>query len=404
VLLLGRYGVVYVVTTTRHSGKKIYRAHLLRRSFRDGRKVRNETVGNLSHLPAHIIDLIRRALHDHALVPASRFEVVRSVPHGDDHAVLIAMERLGFAHTLSSRRCPEADVVTAMVAARVLQPQAALTTTRWWHTRTFAEDLGVRDASEDDLSAAMDWLLDRQAQIETTLASRHLAPGGLVLYDLTSVDVAGTTRPLAGPAPRRDGKRGELQLSCGLVTDGRGCPVAVSVFEGHVSDSATLRPRVNRLREDLGIRDVVLVGDRGMITRKTIDDLSQVDGVRWLTALPRAQIRMLLDAGVLPSDLLDGRSLCELTHPAYPGERLIVGRSPELGELRAHVHRGHHADRRAAPGARLAGTDPVGGHETLPRHPPRLPECFLSSFRIADQSIFATTGRVAHLYSLYPWK
>jgi hypothetical protein len=331
-----RAGAVHVVTTTRRYKGKVYQTHLLRRSYREGARVRNETLGNLSHLPAHVIALIRRTLRGETLVPADHFEVVRSLAHGDVHAVLTTMDRLGFGRLLASRRCPEADLVAAMVAARVLAPHTKLATTRWWQTRTLADDLGVRDASEDDLYAAMDWLRARQDRIERTLAARHLTAGGLVLYDLTSSYFEGTTCPLAKRGHNRDGKRDKLQVNYGLVTDGRGCPVAVSVFDGNVSDSTTLLPQVTRLREDFGVREVVLVGDRGMIAQKTIDALAAVDGVRWITALKSVQIRTLLEGGALQLGLFDDRDLFELTHSAYPGERLVACRNPALATLRAH--------------------------------------------------------------------
>jgi transposase len=331
-----RSGAVHVVTTTRHYKGKVYQTHLLRRSFREDGKVRNETVGNLSHLPAHVIDLVRRALRDETLIPANEFEVVRSLTHGDTHAVLTAMERLGFWRLLGSRRCPEADMVAAMVAARVVCPHTKLATTRWWQSRTIAEDLGVREASEDDLYVAMDWLLARQAQIERKLAARHLTEGGLVLYDLTSSYMEGTTCPLAKRGHNRDGKRDKLQVNYGLVTDARGCPVAVSVFDGNVSDSTTLLPQVRRLQDDFHVHDVVLVGDRGMISQKAIDELARRDGVQWITALKSVQIRTLLEGGALQLGLFDDRDLFELTHPDYPGERLIACRNPELAKLRAH--------------------------------------------------------------------
>ncbi|RPI12718.1 MAG: IS1634 family transposase [Acidobacteriales bacterium] len=330
-----RTGAVHVVTTTRHYKGKVYQTHLLRRSYRDGAHVRNETVGNLSHLPAHIIDLIRRALREETLVPADQFEVVRSLPHGDVHAVLTAMEQLGFRRLMSSRPSPSADLVMAMVAARVVAPHTKLATTRWWQRRTLAEDLGVRDASEDDLYAAMDWLLRRQKAIEQKLAARHLTEGGLVLYDISSSYFEGKKCPLAKLGYSRDGKRDKLQVNYGLVTDRRGCPVAVSVFDGNVSDSKTLLPQVERLREDFGIRDVVVVGDRGMIAQKGIEGLGQLDGVRWITALKSVQIRTMLEGGALQLGLFDERNLFELTDRAYPGERLIACRNPELAKLRA---------------------------------------------------------------------
>jgi hypothetical protein len=331
-----RTGAVHVVTTMRRYKSKVYQTHLLRRSYRDGGHVRNETVGNLSHLPGHVIDLIRRALRDEALVPAEEFEIVRSLTHGDTHAVLTAMDQLGFRRLLGGRPCPEADLVTAMVAARVVCPHTKLATTRWWQSRTLAEDLDVRNASEDDLYDAMDWLLKRQPQIERRLAGRHLQRGGLVLYDLTSSYFEGTTCPLAKRGHNRDGKRDKLQVNYGLVTDGRGCPVAVSVFDGNVSDARTLQPQVERVREDFGIREVVLVGDRGMIGQQTIEGLGQLEGVQWITALKSVQIRTLLEGGALQLGLFDERNLVELTHPAYPGERLIACRNPALATLRAH--------------------------------------------------------------------
>ncbi len=330
-----RSGAVHVVTTKRTYKGKVYETHLLRRSYREGTSVRNETVGNLSHLPPHIIDLIRRALRDETLIPADHFEIVRSRPHGDSEAVLTAMDRLGFARLLSSRPCPEAARVMAMVVARIIAPQTKLATTRWWQSRTVAEDLGVQDATEDDLYAAMDWLLARQDAIEKKLAARHLQEGGLVLYDLTSSYFEGTHCPLAKYGHNRDGKRGKPQVNYGLVTDSGGCPVAVSVFDGNVGDSTTLMPQVKRLREDFGIRSVVLVGDRGMISSKTIDELQEADGVSWITALKSAQIRALVEGGVLQLGLFDERHLFELDHPDYPGERLIACRNPELAQSRA---------------------------------------------------------------------
>ncbi len=331
-----RSGAVHVVTTTRHYKGKVYETHLLRRSYRDGAAVRNETVGNLSHLPRPLIAWIRRALRGEAVLPAEAIEVVRSVAHGDAQAVLAAMDRVGLARLLGSRRTPEAARMQALIAARVLEPHTKLATTRWWQTSTVAEDLGVQAASEDDLYAAMDWLLARQPQIEKALAARHLTQGGLVLYDLSSSYLEGTTCPLAKRGYSRDGKRDKLQVNYGLVTDGRGCPVAVSVFDGDVADSQTVLAQVQRVRETFGIREVVLVGDRGMIAQATIDTLKTLDGVAWITALKSASIRQLYTDGPLQLGLFDDRDRCALTSPAYPGERLIACRNPDLAARRTH--------------------------------------------------------------------
>jgi transposase len=222
-----------------------------------------------------------------------------------------------------------------MVAARIVAPSPKLATTRWWHTTTLASDFGVVDANEDDLYAAMDWLLERQDAIQKKLAARHLSEGGLVLYDLSSSYFEGTTCPLAKLGHNRDGKKGLLQVNYGLLTDARGCPVAVSVHEGNVADSATFLPEVQRLREQFGIEQLVMVGDRGMIGHAAIAELREMNGIGWITALKSASIRSLVEQGQLQLGLFDERNLVELSAPEYPGERLVACRNPQLAKLRA---------------------------------------------------------------------
>jgi transposase len=331
-----RGGAVHVVTTTRQYKGRVYITHLLRRSFREGSTVRNETLGNLSHLPDTVVDLVRRALRGEAFVPAAeRFEIVASRSHGHVEAVLRAMRRLGFASLLSSRPCRESDLVVAMVAARIVAPHTKLATTRWWHTSTLAEELDVGDADEDDLYRAMDWLLERQDDIERKLAARHLKSGGLALYDLTSSYFEGQCCPLAARGHNRDGKKGKLQVNWGLLSDRRGCPVAVSVFDGDTGDATTFLPQADKLRQQFGLRHVVLVGDRGMICKAAIDELRR-QHFGWITALKSSQIRVLLDDGALQMDLFDERNLFELQHPDFPGERLVACRNPALARRRAH--------------------------------------------------------------------
>jgi transposase len=331
-----RGGAVHVVTTSREYKGKTYQSHLLRRSYREGGAVRNETVGNLSHLPAPVIDLIRRALRGEQLAPAAEvFEITKSTPHGDVAAVQQAMRRLEIASLLSSRRCREADLVMGMLAARIVAPHTKLATTRWWQTRTLAEDLGIGDADEDNLYAAMDWLLKRQDSIEKKLAARHLEEKSLVLFDLTSSYFEGHTCPLAKLGHNRDGKKGKLQVNYGVLADRRGCPIAVSVYEGNTSDPQTLKPQVLKLRNDFGIHSVVLVGDRGMISQKAIHELRDIEGLAWISALKTGQIRTLVEGG-LQLGLFDKRNLFELTHPDFPGERLVACHNTELGKLRAH--------------------------------------------------------------------
>ena len=332
-----RTGAAHVVTTRRTYKDKVYCTHLLRRSYREDGKVKNETLGNLSHLPDALIDIIRRSLQGETFVAASQaFEVVRSRAHGHVQAVALAMQRLGFASVIASQPSRERDLVLAMVASRIVQPDTKLATTRRWHCSTLAEDFGVADATEDDLYAAMDWLLARQDTIEQKLAARHLREGALVLYDLSSSYFEGSCCPLAKRGYSRDGRPGTLQVNYGLLTDVRGCPVAVSVFEGNTSDSLTFLPAVQRVRERFGLAQVVMVGDRGMVSQKAIDELRGQGGIDWITALKSVSIRALVEQGHLQLGLFDQRNLAEITSPDYPGERLVACRNDALAKLRAH--------------------------------------------------------------------
>ena len=332
-----RTGTAHVVTTTRKYKDEVYRTHLLRRSYREGGKVKNETLGNLSHLPEALIEIIRRSLRGETFVPvAQAFEILRSRPHGHVQAVSLAMQRLGLAWLLASKPCRERDRVLAMVAARIIEPAPKLATTRSWHATTLAEEFGVGQANEDDLYAAMDWLLVRQDAIQKKLAARHLREGGLVLYDLSSSYFEGATCPLAKRGYSRDGKPGTLQVNYGLLTDPRGCPVAVSVHEGNTADSRTFMPAVQKLREVFGIERMVMVGDRGMVSQKAIEEMREMEGMGWITALKSASIRALVEHGHLQMDLFDERNLLEISSPDYPGERLVACRNGALAKLRAH--------------------------------------------------------------------
>ena len=332
-----RTGAAYVVTTTRRYKGRVYHSHLLRRSFRDGDRVRNETLGNLSHLPEPLITMIRRSLKGETFVPLGEaFTVLRSQPQGHVDAVWRMMERLGLPALIASKPCAERDIVLAMIASRILDPQTKLATTRWWHTTTLAEDFGVADVDEQDCYAAMDWLLSRQDRIERKLAARHLQEDGLVLYDLSSSYLEGSTCPLAQRGYSRDGKRGTLQVNYGLLTDGRGCPVAITVHEGNVADPTTLLPEIGRIRQDFGVSRFCCVGDRGMIGSQAIDALREQGSIDWITALKSVSIRALVEDRTVHPDLFDEKNLCEIAHPGYPGERLIACRNPQLAKLRTH--------------------------------------------------------------------
>ena len=260
---------MHVVTTRRRYKGRVYATHLLRRSYREDGQVKNQTLGNLSHLPEPLIELIRRALHGEAFAAVGeQLQIVRSRTHGHVQAVRIAMQRLGLESLIASRPSAERDRVCAMVAARVLAPHTKLATTRWWHTSTLAEEFGVAEADEDDLYAGMDWLLERQSLIERKLAARHLSEGALALYDLSSSYFEGTHCPLGKIGHNRDGKKNKLQVNYGLLTTREGCPVAVSVYEGNTADAKTLMPEVMKLREEFGLEHVVIVGDRGMISER----------------------------------------------------------------------------------------------------------------------------------------
>ena len=364
-----RSGAVHVVTTKRQHKGKEYVAHLLRRSYREDGKVKNETVGNLSHLPDHVIDLIRQSLRGERFVEVGNsFDIVRSPQHGNVQAVLTAMRALEMTNLIASRPCRERDLVMAMIAARVISPQSKLATTRWWQGTTLPRQLGVEAATEDDLYAAMDWLLKRQPTIEKKLADRHLRSGGMVLYDLSSSYFEGTKCPLAARGHSRDRKHGTLQVNYGLVTDSLGCPVSVSVFKGNTADSTTVMGEVEKVQSRFGVESMVLVGDRGMITQKQIDQIRDRPGVEWITALRSAAIQGLVKREALQLGLFDERNLFELADVEYPGERLVACRNDELRQRRAHSRQSLldatteklQRIEKAVANGRLSGKDKIG--------------------------------------------
>jgi transposase len=317
-------------------------AVLLRESYREGKKVRKRTIANLSKLPKEQVDSIRRILKGENLVPVDDvFEILEdgSRQHGHVEAVLTAMRRLKFKELIGSRHSRERELVLAMVAARILEPQSKLATSRWWHTTTLLESLGVSDATDTELYCAMDWLLERQELIEKKLAARHLENDGLALYDLSSSYFEGVTCPLASFGYDRDGKKGKLQVNYGLLTNPGGIPVSVSVFKGNTSDPKTLMPQALKVQNDFGIERFVLVGDRGMITQTQINTLREIEGVEWITALRSEAIGKLVKDGTIQMGLFDERNLFELTHPDFPNERLVACRNNELAKRRDQKRR-----------------------------------------------------------------
>lgn len=310
-------------------------AILLRESYRENGKVKKRTLANLSHFPIDQVETLRRALKGERLLPVdSLFEVIGSKHHGHVEAVRLAMRRLGLEELIASKVSRQRDLVVAMVAARILQPDSKLATTRWWNNTTLPKSLGVSDADEDELYTTMDWLLDRQERIEKKLAARHLKQGGVILYDLTSSYLEGKHCPLAALGLNRDGKKGKLQVNYGLLTDERGCPVSVSVFPGNTADATTVVPQVTKVQQTFKINDLVLVGDRGMISSKQIGLFKEMGDVGWISALRSGQIRKLVNDGTIELGLFDERNLFEFTHHEFPGERLVVCRNPLMAERR----------------------------------------------------------------------
>jgi transposase len=316
--------------------------YLLRESYREGRRVRKRTLANLSVLSDEQIESVRAAISGRPvrqLGPIEEmFEVTNTRAHGHVQAVRLAMTRLDFERLISPEPSPERDVVCAMVAARIIEPNSKLGTFHWWDKTTIPDEFGdvVKEADEDTMYEAMDWLLEQQRAIEQKLAARHLTSGAIALYDLSSSYFEGTECPLAKRGYSRDGKKGTLQVNYGLLAARSGCPVAVSVYEGNVSDSTTLMPQVNRLRNEFALDEVVVVGDRGMISQKAIGEMRQLPGLSWITALKSGQIRALVEGETLQFGLFDEHNMFELTHEDYPGERLMACRNPDLAKLRAH--------------------------------------------------------------------
>jgi transposase len=320
---------MHVVTNRARHGEREYTSTLLRRSYRENGKVRKETLANLSHLPPEVIELIRGALRGESYVPAGEaFEIERSLGAGHVMAALGMARRLDLARLLDRKPSRERDLVMAMIAQRVIAPASKLSTARALGCSTLAEEMNVTGADEDDLYAALDWLLDRQEKIEDRFARRHLKDGELVLYDVSSSYFEGRSCPLAKLGYSRDGKRGTPQVIYGLLCDEPGRPIAVEVFSGQLHDDATLGAQISKLKDRFRLKSVVVVADRGMVTKANMQTLKDTEGVEWITALKAPQIKKLTRDGLLQLSLFDEQNLAEITAEDYPGERLVVCRNP----------------------------------------------------------------------------
>jgi hypothetical protein len=325
--------------TTVGGERRAYPTYLLRRSFRDEHgRPRKETLANLTGLPEESIAALRATLRGRTLVDAeAAFEVERSVPHGDVAAAHVMASALGL-RALLGPACRERDIAYALIVSRAVRPRPKLSTARWWEDgdTTLGIDLGVAGASTDEIYAAMDWLTSRQREIEKKLAACHLRPGGIAMFDLSSSWVEGSQCELAAFGHSRDGRRGRKQIEYGLLTDSAGRPVAVEVFPGNTADPESFKTAITRVRRDFGIERLIMVGDRGMITGTRISDLRKLEGMDWITALKAPAIAALAaDDGPLQMSLFDVQNFAEITHPGYPGERLICCHNPVLEAERA---------------------------------------------------------------------
>jgi len=380
----GKVHVVRVKKTgyvDKQGRRKDYTSAYLRRTYRDGGKVKNETVGNLSALPDHVIDLIDAGLKGQQLVPASdAVTITRSLPHGHVAAVHAMARELGLPALLGPAGRPR-DLALALIISRVAAPASKLSTLTWWADTTLGADLGVADASTDDIYAAMDWLGGRQNAIEAGLARRHLAaepnPSRMALFDLSSSWLEGTHCTLAARGYSRDGKKGTLQIEYGLLTDPEGRPAAVRVFPGNTGDPAAFTAIVDVVRKKFGLEKMVMAGDRGMITSARIAALNQPEEGQaeqpspygWITALRAPAIKKLMaDGGPLQLSLFDQQDLAEITSDDFPGERLIACRNPVLAAERARKREELLAatEKLLAPilthvqAGKLAGAGPIG--------------------------------------------
>ncbi len=327
---------MHVVRVVSRQGGHEYASTLLRNSYREDGKVKKQTLANLSHLPEPLIELIRAFLRGERFLPAGEaLRITASTPHGHVAAVLGMARALGLAGLLDRRPSRRRDLALALVCQRVLKPASKLATAARLGQTSLASCLSIEGATEDELYGAMDWLLARQARVERALAARHLGAGALVLYDLTSVYVEGSHCPLARHGHSRDHRPDRPQIEFGLLTDERGCPVAVEAFPGNTADPATVETQVDKLRTRFGLTDIVLVGDRGMLTTARIERLRETGGIGWVSCLRAPAIRRLVDAGDLQLSLFDQRDLAEITSPEFPDERLVVCRNPALAAERA---------------------------------------------------------------------
>lgn len=327
---------MHVAKVVSRQGGREYVSHLLRQSYREDGKVKHRTLANLSALPDAAIDAVRRSLAGESLVPAPEvLTIQRTLPHGHVAAVLGTAQKLGLDRLLDARQSRQRDLVLAMIVARILEPASKLATTRLFGTTSLGPLLEVEEASEDELYAAMDWLLERQEAIEGRLLRRHLGEEKVVLYDLTSTYMEGEHCPLTKRGYSRDGKPTKPQIEFGLLTTKDGIPLALEAYAGNRADPTTFGDQVEKLQKRFRGQSVVWVADRGMLTSTQVTKLQAIKGAQWVTALRSPAIRQLVAKGTIQPSLFDERNLAEVTDERFPGERLVVCYNPLLAEERA---------------------------------------------------------------------
>lgn len=330
-----RGGAVHVATTRRTYKGKTYATHLIRRSYREGGKVKHQTLANLSHLPDELIGLIRRFLAGERFVPASgAFRTLRNLPYGHVRAVLGTIRKLGLDTIIASKRCRERDLILALIAERILHPTSKLGTVRLWKESVLGEELGVAGAQVNEVYKALDWLYARQGRIEKKLAARHLREGCVALYDVSTSYYEGSTCPLAKFGHNRDGDNGCPVIVYGMLQDPEGRPIGMDVYEGNTGDPSTVPDQVSKLRRRFGLSRVILVGDRGMLTQAKIEALKAHPGLGWVSALRSGAVKKLVNTGCLQMTLFDEVNLAEILSPDFPGERLMACFNPALAEER----------------------------------------------------------------------
>ena len=327
---------LYVAHIKREYKDKVYESHLLRRSYRDGKKVKQKTIANISPLPQNLREIISKSLKGELFLPASQaIEITRSRSHGHVAALNKMFDDLGMDKLISVQPCRQRDLIKAMIISRIIKPQTKLATTRSWHDSTLPCLLNIEDANEDELYEAMDWLVKRQPLIETKLAERHLKKKPLALYDVSSSYYEGSCCTLAAYGYNRDRKKGKRQIVYGLMVDSEGRPICIQAYEGSKSDTKTVDEQIEKLKEQFGLEHFVFAGDRAMITRVRIDKLKRIGGIDWISALRSSSIKKLIESGDLQLSLFDEKNLVEITSDDYPDERLIVCKNPYLAEERA---------------------------------------------------------------------